>query len=50
MTTLMDQTTPDDVVYVQIHLNDEEFPYCLDPSALKVCVDGGVAGGGLNMK
>ena len=35
---------PDDVVSVQIHLNDEEPPYCLDPLALKACADGGVAG------
>ena len=35
---------PDDIVSVQMHLNDEESLYCFDPSALKSCTDGGVAG------
>ena len=29
-----------------IHLYAEESPYCLDPSALGACADGGVTGGG----
>ena len=38
--------SPNDVVSVQMHLNDEESLYCLDPSTLKACAYGGVAGGG----